>query len=65
MLDKAIAECQKALAINPDFEFAHYSLSVAHFFKGNYALATAHYDKAVELGYGGNPEFMELLKPYR
>jgi len=65
MLNEAISEYKKALAINPNSAEAHTNLGAAYYYKGNYKLAIVHCDKAMELGFRVNPKLLELLKPYR
>jgi protein O-mannosyl-transferase len=54
-LEEAIAHCQKALEINPNFETAHYNLGLALFQKGQLDEAVGHYQKAVAI----NPDYAE------
>jgi len=65
MFDEAIAECKKAIAINPNYAKAHNNLAVVYYEQGQYDLAIKHCDKAIELGGKVHPEFLEALKPYR
>ena len=48
-VDEAIAECQKALEINPSFVEAHFNLGTALFQKGQMDEAMAEYQKAVKI----------------
>jgi len=65
MLDEAILEYKKALAINPNLAKVHNNLGIAYYYKGDYKLAILHCDKAVDLEGNVNPKLLELLKPYR
>ncbi len=65
LFDEEIAECKKAIAINPNYAEAHYNLAVAYYYKGQYGLAIEHCDRAIELGCKVRPGFLEALKPYR
>ncbi len=65
MWDEAIAECKKAIAINPNYAAAHNNLAVGYYYKGQYGLAIEHCDKAIELGGKVNPRLLKYLKPYR
>jgi len=49
-LDRAVAQFEKALALDPSFAFAHYALGDAFTQKGEYARAVSEYEKAIELG---------------
>jgi spermidine synthase len=48
-LDSAIAHCQKALEIKPDFAEAHCNLGGALFGRGEVDSAIAHYQKALRI----------------
>jgi tetratricopeptide (TPR) repeat protein len=54
-IDKAIADYDKAIKINPDFERAYYNRGTAYGNKGQFDLAIADLDKAIEI----NPEDAE------
>jgi len=65
MVDEAIAECKKAIAIDPNYAEAHNNIAVAYYDKGQYDLAIEYCNKAIELGCRVDPGFLEALKPYR
>jgi tetratricopeptide (TPR) repeat protein len=56
---------KKALEINPDLASAHSNLGVVYYYTKQYDLSVKHINRAIELGHKVNPEFLELLKPYR
>jgi tetratricopeptide (TPR) repeat protein len=62
---EAITLLKKALQINPHYAKAYNNLAVIFFNQKKYKLAVEYCDKAIELGYEVNPEFLNLLKPYR
>jgi len=62
---EAIALYKMAIEINPKFAIAHNDLAVAYYHEKQYELAIQHYDKAIEFGHKPDPEFLELLRPYR
>jgi serine/threonine-protein kinase len=49
-LDRATAQFEKVLALDPSFAFAHYALGDACTQRGDYARAIAEYEKGMELG---------------
>lgn len=49
-LDRAIAQFERVLALEPKFAFAHYALGDAYTQRGQYDRAFAEFDKAIELG---------------
>ncbi|MFA4889027.1 MAG: tetratricopeptide repeat protein [Candidatus Omnitrophota bacterium] len=55
MFDDAIAECKKAIAINPNFAEAHYNLGVVYGDKGMLNEEIAEYEKAIAI----NPNLAE------
>ena len=65
MCDEEIAEYKKAIEINPNDAITHNNLADAYYRKGEYSLAIKHCDKAIELGYQVDPEFLKALQPYR
>jgi protein O-mannosyl-transferase len=56
-VDEAIAQCQWALEIKPNYAEAHYLIGLALFQRGQVDDAVAHYQKAVEI----NPNYAEAL----
>jgi tetratricopeptide (TPR) repeat protein len=54
-VDEAIAQCQVALQINPDYADAHDNLGNALFQKRRVAEAITHYQKALQI----NPDYAE------
>ncbi len=65
LINEAITQYERAVAINPDLAGAHNNLAVAYYFEEQYELAIRHCDKAVELGFGVNPGFLQALRAYR
>lgn len=65
LFDEAIAEFKRAIDIAPEFAPAHNNLAIIYYSKGEYSLAIEHCDRAIELGHKVQPEFLELLRPYR
>jgi serine/threonine protein kinase/tetratricopeptide (TPR) repeat protein len=49
-LDRAIAQFERVLALEPNFGFAHYALGDAFTQRGQYDRAFAEFEKAIELG---------------
>jgi serine/threonine-protein kinase len=49
-LDRAVAQFEKVVALEPSFAFAHYALGDACTQRGQYDRAIAEYNKAIELG---------------
>jgi serine/threonine-protein kinase len=49
-LDRAAAQFEKVLALDPSFAFAHYALGDACTQRGDYARALAEYEKGMQLG---------------
>jgi serine/threonine-protein kinase len=49
-LDRAVAQFEKALALDASFAFAHYALGDALTQKGEYARALAAYERSIALG---------------
>ncbi|MCF7875218.1 MAG: tetratricopeptide repeat protein [Candidatus Omnitrophica bacterium] len=65
MLDEAVVVLEKAATLDPNDAKAHNNLAIIYYQKKQYGSAIKHCDKAIELGAGVNPEFLEMLKPYR
>ncbi len=63
--EEAIAVFKEALRIIPDFADVHNNLAVSYYYGKQYDLAIKHCDRAINLGYEVNPEFLKLLEPYR
>ena len=63
--EEAIAVYKKALGLNPDYAPSHGKLAIAYYRKKQYDLAIRHCDRAIELGYKVDPEFLKFLKLYR
>ena len=61
----AIALYKKALLIKQNHPTTHMNLATIYYDIKQYALAIKHYDKAVFFGFDPNPEFSELLDPFR
>ena len=64
-IDKAIQIWNRIIAIKPDFATAHFNLAVFYFGQKKFDLAIKHCDEVIKLGDKVNPEFLELLEPYR
>ena len=64
-LKEAIELYKKLLEINPELASAHNNLGVAYYYTKQYDLSVKHINRAIELGYKVNPEFLELLRPYQ
>jgi Tfp pilus assembly protein PilF len=63
---EALVSYKKALEINPELASAHNNLGVAYYYyTKQYDLSVKHINRAIELGYKVNPEFLELLRPYQ
>ena len=65
MVDEAIFEYKQTLAIDPGYSEAHYVLADHYYSKKEYKLAIKHFDKASELGYPVEPEFLQALEAHR
>jgi len=64
MYDGAIAECKKALEINPNYAEAHSNLGVAYGDKGLVAQAIAEYKKAIKINPNDAEAYMNLAVAY-
>jgi len=62
MYDEAITAYKKTIEISPKYADAHNNLAQAYYEKGEYSLAIEHCDRATELGYKTDPEFLERLE---
>jgi tetratricopeptide (TPR) repeat protein len=60
--ETGISLLQKALSLEPDFSDAHYNLAVAYSYENNFAAASYHCDRAIELGYVPELDFLQLLQ---
>jgi Flp pilus assembly protein TadD len=65
MMDRAIAQATKALALKPSLAVAHNNLAYFYYVKQDYARAIAHCDKAVRGGYPVPEQLLTWLEPYR
>ncbi|MDP7422576.1 MAG: tetratricopeptide repeat protein [bacterium] len=63
--DFALTEHQKAVELKPDFAEPHVYLAAIYFAETEFDLAVKHCDRARELGFEVNREFLESLEPYR
>jgi hypothetical protein len=66
MIEKCIETNLKALKLEPDFAVVHNNLAIAYLESGDHALAIAHCDKALALGYEVASEIrseIDLLRP--
>jgi len=59
--DLAIADCNKALEINPKCAYAYYNRGIAYYFKKEYDKSWENVKKAQELGYKIQSKFLEDL----
>ena len=62
---KAIKVGEKLVEKAPDFSVGHNNLAVAYYSSNEYDKAIEHLDKAVELGFQANPDFINSLEPFR
>ena len=58
--DRALELVLKALAIDPDFAIGHHRLATLYFEKGQFALALAHVQQALELGRQGRRDHTSI-----
>ncbi len=63
--EDAVALFKRAMKINPNYAEAYNNLAIIYYNKKQYSLAVKHCNRAIELGYKVNPEFLKLLEPYR
>ena len=64
-INKAIESYKKVVTIKDDYGVAHNTLAELYYEVKQYNLAIKHCDKAIELDYKVQPDFLKLLKPYR
>jgi superkiller protein 3 len=64
LLDKAVEEFQRALAINPSLPQAYFSLGVVYDLRGQKEEALAMFKRFQELDNGGDPEATAAAKTY-
>lgn len=62
---EALVAFNKAIEIEPAFADAHNNLAVIYYYQKQYDLAIKHCDRAIELRYSVNPEFLKLIEPFR
>lgn len=60
--ERALKSARKATELEPDSALAQNNLAVALFFSGDYGTAKIHVDKAKELGYSVDPNFVSGLE---
>jgi hypothetical protein len=60
--DESFVFFKKAFQINPDYPVVLYNLAVAYYYRKEYLLSGEYCDKAIRLGYKGNPDFIKALK---
>lgn len=65
MYQEALEAAKKALSFNPNDGQTNNNLACSYFALGQYDLAIEYCDKAIKLGYPVDPQFIEMLKPYR
>ena len=51
--------------IDPDHAVVHYNLALVYYHGKRYNLAIKHFDRAIELGYRVDPEYLKNLEPHR
>ena len=56
---------EKAIEIDSNYAAAHFNLATTYYNDKQYSLSIKHCNRAIELGYKVNPEFLKLLEPYR
>jgi tetratricopeptide (TPR) repeat protein len=60
--ERALKAAQRATELEPDSALAQNNLAVALFFGGDYATSKNHMEKARELGYSVDPQFIAALE---
>lgn len=60
--ERALKAARKATELEPDSPLAQNNLAVALYFSGDYATAKIHMEKAKELGYSVDPNFVAGLE---
>ena len=60
--ERALKAAQRATELEPDSALAQNNLAVALFFGGDYASSKQHMEKARELGYSVDPQFIAALE---
>ena len=60
--ERAVIAARKGLELNPDSPLGHNNLAVALYFNGNFADSKIHLEKAKELGYSVDPNFVSSLQ---
>lgn len=60
--ERAVKAARKGLELEPDSPLGHNNLAVALYFCGNFGDAKNHLDKAKELGYSVDPNFVSSLQ---
>lgn len=63
--NEAMALFRKTVELDPNNPDGHYNLAASYSQKKKYRLAITHCDRAIELGYRADPEFLKLLEQYR
>jgi Flp pilus assembly protein TadD len=58
---RALKAAQKGVELDPDSPLAQNNLAVALFFSGEFKSAREHMEKARELGYSVDPNFVNRL----
>jgi len=62
---EAVEEFKKVIRIDAADKMAHFNLSLLYFRQKKYGLAVKHCDRVIELGGNVDPQYLDLLKPYR
>jgi len=64
-VEKAIEAGEKLVQFAPGFALGQNNLAFAYYVSEDYEKAIIHVDRALELGFGVHPQFLENLAPYR
>ncbi len=59
------AALSRLIELDPKYAAAYYNLAVVYHKNGDYESAIKNCDKAIELGYKANPEFLKVLQKHR
>jgi Flp pilus assembly protein TadD len=60
--ERALKSARKGVELDPDSPLAQNNLAVALFFSKEFKLAKEHMEKARELGYSVDPNFVERIQ---
>ena len=59
---RAVVAAKKGLELDPESPLGNNNLAVALYFSGDYAASKVHMEKARELGYSVDPNFVTSLQ---